>query len=355
MNYLNSINRTFKRFNGLRILMLSSFILFLTTGFSLANTANYEYTIINIGSIAHVGNTYAQAINDNGQIAGTSGSDDTPYHAFLYSDGTMVDIGTLGGSYSYASGINNHGHVVGRAQDAYYTTRAFLYRDGAMVDLGTLGGPYSQANAINDSGDIVGFSYTQTYSTHAFIYSNDSMQDLGTFGGLNSKAYDINNAGQVVGYAETTSREWRAFLYADGSMIDLNELIPSNSGWELTSANRINDAGQIVGQGWYYGEPKLFLYESGTVYPLEGRFIEGINLSGEMVGNAWPVGEDLHATIYNDRQINRLSNLIPQELGWRMYAATDINSSGQIIGYGFDLSSGNYGISSFLLTPNRME
>ena len=31
--------------------------------------------------------------------------------------------------------------------------------------------------------------------------------------------------------------------------LDLNSLLPPNSGWTLTSATGINDAGQIVGYG----------------------------------------------------------------------------------------------------------
>ena len=38
--------------------------------------------------------------------------------------------------------------------------RAWLYRNGSVTDLGTLGGSASGTNAINNSGQIVGWSYT---------------------------------------------------------------------------------------------------------------------------------------------------------------------------------------------------
>ena len=57
-----------------------------------------------------------------------------------YSGGTMIDLGTLGGTYSYANGINNKGQIVGYSLTASGQDHAFLYSGGKMTDLGTLGG-----------------------------------------------------------------------------------------------------------------------------------------------------------------------------------------------------------------------
>ena len=74
-----------------------------------------KYRIIDLGHLPG-----GLASDHSGQIAGSdifsyqNGAIFAP-RAFLYDDGQLVDLGTLGGAASAAFGINVHGHVVGRA------------------------------------------------------------------------------------------------------------------------------------------------------------------------------------------------------------------------------------------------
>ena len=115
--------------------------------------------------------------------------------------------------------------------------RAFLYSNGTMSNLGVIGGFGSYASAINDSGQIVGvttITSVQINNGRAFLYENGVMNDLGTlFWGDQSVAYDINNAGQIVGSSKDDTGLSKAILYMEDQMLDLCAL--SNcliAGWD---------------------------------------------------------------------------------------------------------------------------
>jgi probable HAF family extracellular repeat protein len=187
----------------------------------------------------------ALGINDSGQIVGQSYHPSiNESHAFLY-DGVMNDLGTLeGDNSSFACDINNSGQIVGCS---YGRDRAFLYENGVMISLGTLGGIYSYASAINNSGKIVGNSYTSTNEHHAFLYDG-VMNDLGTLGGNSSSASAINDSGQIVGNSHTSTNEYCGFIYEDGTMYNLEALIYNNN-WNNIYITGINNHEQIVGYG----------------------------------------------------------------------------------------------------------
>ena len=56
----------------------------------------------------------AFAVNNHEQVVGVSGVNG---HGFVWADGVMTDIGTLGGQRSDPVTINEHGQVIGRARD----------------------------------------------------------------------------------------------------------------------------------------------------------------------------------------------------------------------------------------------
>jgi len=70
----------------------------------------------------------------------------------------IIDLGTLGGGSSVALGINDKGQVVGSADTPQGQRHAYLWENGQMIDLGTLGYPppaQSEAWDINNQGVVV--------------------------------------------------------------------------------------------------------------------------------------------------------------------------------------------------------
>lgn len=77
---------------------------------------------------------------------------------------------------------------------------------------------------------------------------------IGSLGGNYTEARGVNDLGQVVGFSFDQQGRRRAFLWdASIGIVDLNEyLAPADAErWTLRSAEGINNAGQIVGAGWY--------------------------------------------------------------------------------------------------------
>jgi probable HAF family extracellular repeat protein len=93
---------------------------------------------------------------------------------------------------------------------------------------------------------------------HAFVYSANTgmMTDLGTLPGRDqSRASDINDLGQVVGVSFNDTGFTAAFVWsASTGMQDVNNLLPSNSGWALVSAEGISNSGLITGSGTFNGQ-----------------------------------------------------------------------------------------------------
>jgi len=208
----------------------------------------------------------AYYLNGAGQVAGVSYTNNTPnattgnptQDPFLWTRGTMVDLGGLGGTYGAVAGLNHRGEVAGFSNLAGdQTYHPFLWAAGTMTDLGTLGGDSGFAYALGSTGDVVGQAQTAgNAANHAFLWAAGTMTDLGTLASDptgTSEAYAVNSKGQVVGYANIDGTPAAsAFLWEEGGpMVDLNALVenPPASGLHLLYAYAISNDGEILAIG----------------------------------------------------------------------------------------------------------
>lgn len=209
-------------------------------------------TLTDLGTLdGAAASSSALAVNSSGQTVGYStapgGTGDV---AFLDTGGSMTDLGTIdGGTASVANGINDAGVVIGNSDTAASAERGFVYQNGTITDVGTLGGPNSSVNAINDNGVIAGSSQDASGASHPFVYSHGTMTSLGTYN-IDTTPQAINDNGVIVGTTYGVDASGypftHAFIYQAGAFQDLNSLIPAGSGWQLTDAVAVNINGQIL-------------------------------------------------------------------------------------------------------------
>lgn len=280
-------------------------------------------------------------INNSGAVVGDSTFGQDFSHAAVFSNGSATDLGTLieGGSFSRANGINANGQVVGfSSQMLDGNGRAFIvstFDPSGMIDLGTLGGAYAEAWGINDSGFVTGNSETTRAleATHAFIWQrNTGMRDLGTLAGAFSYGTFINNKNHVAGYSTISMRNDRvhAFLHNGNQMIDLGSLGGSFLESDNSYALGVNASDEVVGYSYLPSPCPACEREAG---------------GSPVIHTPPPV-----AFVYRDGAMANLNDLIGKAAtNYRLDSATAINDEGQIVAIAYDNSAGAF--RAVLLTP----
>jgi|HubBroStandDraft_4_1064222.scaffolds.fasta_scaffold22867_2 probable HAF family extracellular repeat protein len=201
-------------------------------------------------------------VNERGQVAGQSYTNSTPNSTtgvptmdpFLWEDGKMRDLGSLGGTFGFADALNSRGQVAGQSNLAGdLISHPFFWTSSlGMQDLGTFGGNNGLANAMNDHGEVVGKADLPGSQTHdAFLWKEGIMKDLGRVGADTcSNALAINSSGKIVGCSSDCVSCLHAFLWENnGPVADLNDLVSPKSDVQLIEPQAIGDNGEIFVDG----------------------------------------------------------------------------------------------------------
>ena len=228
----------------------------------------------------------ARAVNTNGVTVGWAvKADNIGYFAFRSTGTTLQDLGALpGGSLSVGVALNNLGDVVGSSSDSNGIGSAVVWSHSGGEATKISG--MTVATGINDQGLVVGKLLANVGDgVQAVTYRLGASQSvsLATISNQSSVAWGVNNHGQIVGASGIgtvirspgiTTGVSATLWNGTNSVVDLNTRI-STAGWHLSTAEAINDAGQIVGAGFHNGIKRAFLLTlppaiaSPTVAPRE--------------------------------------------------------------------------------------
>ena len=300
--------------------------------------------------------------------------------AVINIDGLKIDLGTLGGPNSWMNwgGINDRGDAVGMAETSVpdpdgedfctfgtgLTCRPFLWQNGHMNALPTLGGNNGSASDINNGGQIAGTAQTTVTDPGCppnqtmlpVLWENGKAQALPTVGNdPDGLAFAINDQGQAVGYSGVCAGAIHAVLWENETAVPLPDF---GTG---AIAQGINQQGQIVGiVGSADGTTEFAAFwQNGAITnlgTLPGDFAAiatGINNRGQVVGSTLDSGFNWsHGFIWQDGVMTDLNTLIPASSNLFITMANKINERGQISGMGTVLSGPDAGkIHAFLATP----
>jgi probable HAF family extracellular repeat protein len=336
-----------------------------------------------MGALPGTNGSAAGAINGRGWAVGQSqngvmdpllGVLET--RAVLWEDGKIIDLGTLGGNESLAIWVNNSVQVAGVSANTIpdpvsmfgfgTQTRAFLWQNGVIQDLGTLGGPDAFPATMNERGQVVGSSFTNATpnpvtgvpTTHPFLWDHGTMVDLGTLGGTNAGAGVVNDRGQVAGFSTLAGDiDAHGFLWDQGTLSDLGTL-----GGTFSTTVGLNDAGDVVGGATTPGDTLFHatLWRKGAITDLgtlDGDCFSlaiAINARGQIVGHSVSCdGSKMRAVLWESGSILDLNTVVPAGSNLLLVEAANINGRGEILGQGFPpgVQSGDFGGHDFLLVP----
>ena len=353
-----------------------------------------HYVVTDLGTLE--GGTSSQPffINRYGLVSGSSNLSDGNQHAVLWLGKLKLDIGApgLGGPNSIAFGDNDRFQSAGEAETStpdpngedfcgfrtHLTCLPFLWQDGRMIQLPTLGGNNGAATAISNRGEVAGFAENsipdpgcpspQVLHFEPVVWEKGVIHELPTVGGdPDGITYLINDNGEVVGGSGTCATfnpntlnnllPVHALLWEKGKAINLGNLGGQTGQAGGNIAFGINNQDQVVGNSDLPGDTTFhaFLWtkrtgmqDLGTLSGDVASLSISINDAGTIVGASLDASFNPRAFLWEKGMMTDLNTLIAGDSPLYLLTGCSINSRGEITGLGLT-SSGE--IHTYLASP----
>jgi probable HAF family extracellular repeat protein len=366
-----------------------------------AETEHLHYTITDLGTLQGGTFSLAVSISNDGLVAGTSALADGTQQAVLWYGGSITDIGTpgLGGPNSAAYGVNEWGQASGLAETDvsdpngedfcgygdHLICLPFIWQDGVMTPLPTLGGNNGEAGLINNWGEVAGNAENatpdstcppggpQVLEEKPVVWRNGEVKELPTLpGDPDGWTFGINDKGQVAGatgicsalnqdtFVYVLSRH--AVLWNRGKPIDIGGLGGNGTFGPGNIAGEVNNEGEVVGSSDLKGDKRFHAYvwkketgiqDLGTLRGDVNSAGLGINDRGDVVGASGDATfANTRAFLWHNGRMIDLNTLISGNSPLYLIFAHGINSRGEIVGFGVD-SVGD--VHAFLATPSACD
>jgi probable HAF family extracellular repeat protein len=349
-------------------------------------TASLYYVVQSLGSLGGRNCCLVVEPNDLGWVDGTSNlKGNKSFHPFLWRNGKMEDLGTLGGPNSSVGGMNDHGIVTVGGSDTgkrdplgedfcgdgtHQTCLSFIWQRGKRTLLPTLGGNNNDVATVNNHDLVVAFAETKVkdsscvkpqvlrYEAFTWQPQTGKIRRLPPLPGDSvSEASGIDEHGDAAGYSGTCGpilsigSENHAALWRNGKPTDLGNL---GGGNVANSASGINNHGQVVGVSALPGDKTAhaFLWENGRMSDLgtlPGDHLSsaaGINDSGQVVGEScksvahYP--HNCRIFIWQNGAMADLNTLVRPASSLHLIHWGDINEHGDVVGQAYDHTTGAF-------------
>lgn len=193
-----------------------------TVGGNLAIYAGFLYTNSSVVTIkapapSTIG-TVLWGINNSGKIVGTV-TDGSTVTGFVDTGGFFSFIGGVPNTDTYAQGINDRGEIVGYSYSLPLTQPmlGFVDVNGSLSYFAAPGrsrNGYTTATGVNNEGQIVGNVADSYVNCHSggFLETGGVFSSVNVPGACNTFVYGINDAGELVGTYTNSLEEVQGFI-----------------------------------------------------------------------------------------------------------------------------------------------